>query len=121
MKIWKQAIGFLVAGILLAGMSLDARAGDPRFVKHGEPGSVLVFPFYATKDAQGTAMVVTNTNTDTTYVPGSDSRTGDVVAHYLYVDGDDWQVSYMPDGYADLIEECFVRHFDMSDGWHVDA
>ena len=33
--------------------------------------------------------------------------------------GDDWQVSYMPDGYEDLIDECFVRHFDMSSGWHV--
>lgn len=33
--------------------------------------------------------------------------------------GDDWQVSYMPDGYEDLIEECSVRHFDMSSGWHV--
>ena len=33
--------------------------------------------------------------------------------------GDDWQVSYMPEGYEDLIEECFVRHFDMSEGWEV--
>ncbi|MEM7189344.1 MAG: antibiotic biosynthesis monooxygenase [Pseudomonadota bacterium] len=35
--------------------------------------------------------------------------------------GDDWQVSYMPDGYEDLIEECGVRHFDMSGGWHVEG
>ena len=34
--------------------------------------------------------------------------------------GEDWQVSHMPDGYEDLIEECFVRHFDMSSGWNVD-
>ncbi len=33
--------------------------------------------------------------------------------------GDDWQVSYMPDGYEELIEECSVRHFDMNAGWHV--
>ena len=33
--------------------------------------------------------------------------------------GDDWQISYMPDGYEDLIEDCSVRHFDMSSGWHV--
>ena len=33
--------------------------------------------------------------------------------------GDDWQVSYLPEGYADLIEKCSVRHFDMSKGWHV--
>ncbi len=35
--------------------------------------------------------------------------------------GDDWQRSYMPDGYEDLIETCFVRHFDASSGWHVEA
>lgn len=34
--------------------------------------------------------------------------------------GDDWQVSYMPEGYEDLIEDCFVRHFDMSEGWSVE-
>ena len=33
--------------------------------------------------------------------------------------GDDWQVSYMPEGYDELIDECSVRHIDMSDGWHV--
>ena len=33
--------------------------------------------------------------------------------------GEDWRVSYMPDGYADLIEECSLRHFDMTGGWHV--
>lgn len=33
--------------------------------------------------------------------------------------GDDWQVSYMPEGYEDLIESCFIRHFDMADGWNV--
>ena len=33
--------------------------------------------------------------------------------------GQDWQVSYMPDGYAEMIEECSVRHFDLTGGWHV--
>lgn len=33
--------------------------------------------------------------------------------------GDDWRVSYMPDGYADMIEECSVRHVDLNGGWHV--
>ena len=33
--------------------------------------------------------------------------------------GDDWQSSYLPAGYEDLIEECSVRHFDLSAGWHV--
>ncbi len=38
-----------------------------------------------------------------------------VKAHF----GDDWQSSYIPPGYEDLIAECSVRHFDMSSGWHV--
>lgn len=33
--------------------------------------------------------------------------------------GSDWQVSYMPDGYADMIEDYGVRHLDLTDGWHV--
>lgn len=33
--------------------------------------------------------------------------------------GEDWQQSYLPPGYEDLIEECSVRHFDLSSGWHV--
>ena len=38
-----------------------------------------------------------------------------VKAHF----GQDWQSSYMPPGYGDLIAECSVCHFDMSEGWHV--
>ena len=33
--------------------------------------------------------------------------------------GADWQESYLPDGYEDLIEECSIRHLDASNGWHV--
>ncbi len=33
--------------------------------------------------------------------------------------GDDWQVSYIPEGYDELIDECSVRHVDISNGWHV--
>ena len=33
--------------------------------------------------------------------------------------GGDWQVSYLPEGYEQFIEECSIRHFDMSSGWHV--
>ncbi|MEQ8968208.1 MAG: hypothetical protein RID91_20490 [Azospirillaceae bacterium] len=33
--------------------------------------------------------------------------------------GEDWQESYLPEGYEDLIEECSVRHFDLSNGWFV--
>ncbi|MDJ0611735.1 MAG: antibiotic biosynthesis monooxygenase [Kiloniellales bacterium] len=33
--------------------------------------------------------------------------------------GQDWQSSFLPAGYEDLIEECSVRHFDVGSGWHV--
>ncbi len=33
--------------------------------------------------------------------------------------GLDWQSSFLPAGYADLIDDCSVRHFDMCSGWHV--
>ncbi len=33
--------------------------------------------------------------------------------------GEDWQKSYLPPGYEDLIEACSVRHFDLASGWHV--
>ncbi len=33
--------------------------------------------------------------------------------------GEDWQTSFLPPGYEDLIEECSVRHLDLNTGWHV--
>lgn len=33
--------------------------------------------------------------------------------------GDDWQTSFIPDGYDDLIESCALRHIDATGGWHV--
>lgn len=33
--------------------------------------------------------------------------------------GADWQLSFLPEGYEDLIDECSVRHIDVSAGWHV--
>lgn len=38
-----------------------------------------------------------------------------VKAHF----GEDWESSYLPSGYEDLIDECSIRHFDLSSGWHV--
>ena len=35
--------------------------------------------------------------------------------------GDDWQSSYLPAGYGELIEECSIRHFDMGPGWHLNG
>ena len=31
--------------------------------------------------------------------------------------GADWQSSYLPDGYTDLIEDCSVRHFRLGADW----
>ncbi len=33
--------------------------------------------------------------------------------------GDDWESSYLPPGYEDLIESCSIRHIDAGGGWHV--
>ncbi len=33
--------------------------------------------------------------------------------------GADWQSSYLPAGYEDLIEEWSVRHYDLGSGWHM--
>jgi|GEM_PF-1047901 len=33
--------------------------------------------------------------------------------------GEDWQSSFLPAGYADLIDECSVRHFDLGEDWHL--
>ena len=33
--------------------------------------------------------------------------------------GEDWQVSFLPEGYEDLIEECWIEHIDVGDGWFV--
>ena len=33
--------------------------------------------------------------------------------------GVDWRSSYLPDGYAELVDECSVRHFNLASGWHV--
>lgn len=33
--------------------------------------------------------------------------------------GLDWQVSFLPEGYEEMIEDCWVRHIDLSGGWHV--
>ena len=33
--------------------------------------------------------------------------------------GEDWQSSFLPPGYEDLIESCSLRHFDLASGWHV--
>ncbi len=33
--------------------------------------------------------------------------------------GADWQKSFLPPGYEDYIEECSIRHLDLSEGWQI--
>ena len=33
--------------------------------------------------------------------------------------GDDWQQSFLPEGYEDMIEAHSIRHIDLSGGWFV--
>lgn len=33
--------------------------------------------------------------------------------------GEDWQQSFLPPGYEDMIDMCSVSHVDLSAGWHV--
>ena len=33
--------------------------------------------------------------------------------------GGEWESSFLPEGYSDLIAECSVRHYDLANGWHV--
>ena len=32
--------------------------------------------------------------------------------------GAQWQDSFLPPGYEDLIAQCSIRHIDLSGGWH---
>ena len=82
MKNISKSLFGLLSGIIIGAMCLgDASAQDDRMVKHGQPGSVLLYPASVTSGMKSTVITVTNTNDDNTYVPGSDFRTGDVIAH----------------------------------------
>ena len=35
--------------------------------------------------------------------------------------GEDWQASFLPEGYEDMIEEHAIRHIDLSGSWFVDG
>jgi len=51
------------------------------------PGSILVFPLYDASPGAGTVICVTNTSLNTIYCPETDFRLGDVLLHYVYIDG----------------------------------
>jgi len=95
MKFAGKRVPGILAAILLVGMGLGTASAQDldRRVKHLEPGSVLVYPLYTSQGPTNTVIVATNTNSDNRFVPGSDFRAGDVLAHYLYVDQDDWLIS----------------------------
>ncbi len=33
--------------------------------------------------------------------------------------GEQWQESFLPEGYEDLIAECSLKHVNVNSGWHV--
>ncbi|WP_419906725.1 antibiotic biosynthesis monooxygenase [Hoeflea sp.] len=33
--------------------------------------------------------------------------------------GEDWQISFLPQGYDELIETCSIEHIDVGSGWFV--
>lgn len=33
--------------------------------------------------------------------------------------GEDWQSSFLPPGYENLIDKCSIRHFNLNSGWRV--
>ncbi len=51
-----------------------------------EPGSLLVYPFFDNRPGRETVVTVTNTNFDRSVTPNG-FKTGDVLAHFVYVDG----------------------------------
>lgn len=51
---------------------------------------MLLYPDIESGGGTQTLVSVTNRNDGTEYCENSDSRIGDVVAHFVYIDGDDW-------------------------------
>lgn len=84
----KKSFGFAfaAAAALIAGAT-TAQA-QPR---HLQPASLLIFPYYSSAPGAGTIISVTNTNCDRTFCPDEDFRAGDVVVHYVYIDGATWR------------------------------
>jgi len=80
-----RAICFALLSCLAAawiGLPQPARA-QPSL---REPGSVLIFPMVDSGRGAVTAIQITNTNRSGQYCPSTDTRAGQVVIHYEYVD-----------------------------------
>ncbi len=84
----KIGYGFAAAAALSMGLVAGSAQAQPRQL---EPASLMIFPFYVSTEGTGTVVNVTNTNDDREYCPDEDFRAGDVVAHYVYVDGVTWR------------------------------
>ena len=78
----KNVLGIAVAAILIA--SSAAMADVPT------ASSALLFQNFYVGDGEGSLICVTNTNTDMEYCDESDFRAGDIMLHYIYIDGTDW-------------------------------
>ena len=73
-------------------------------VVEAEPGNLGYFYGHGVETAENTVMFV--------------SIWADMAAVKARF-GVDWQSSYLPPGYDDLIETCSVRHVQVDDGWKV--
>ncbi len=79
----KKVIGALILAMLLSAVA----SAQP---SHLQPGSALAFPLFDSAPGSGTVICVTNLNTNTEYCEASDVRQGDILVHYIYVDGETW-------------------------------
>ena len=84
MILTKKAAGFVLLSAMLLAVASVASAQPV----HLQPGSALVFPLYDSSPGTGTVICVTNTNDSNIYCNETDFRRGDVVLHYVYVDGE---------------------------------
>ena len=76
-----------MAVVVIAAMAAAASA-QPR---HLQPASTLLYPLFDSAPGAGTIICVTNTNTERAYCPDEDARGGEVLAHFVYIDGETWR------------------------------
>jgi hypothetical protein len=84
----KKSLGFALAAAAALVAGATTAQAQPR---HLQPASVLVYPYFDSTPGAGTIISVTNTNDDRTFCADEDFRGGDVVAHYVYIDGENWR------------------------------
>lgn len=81
MTCMKKVVGALIVAMLLSAVA----SAQP---SHLQPGSALVYPLFDSAPGSGTVICVTNLNTNTEYCDLTDVRQGDILLHYIYVDGE---------------------------------